>query len=166
MKHEGWKIATVALTFLIMLTLGINQSFVSYSNNFTTTGHGSNGTVIVVAIEKGLMVHGGITVSYEGAAVGHPRVILPNGSAYTVYSSLQVNFSFGPVLFAGQTSEYGGPANLSISPSSPVDAGMISNVTNSFLHTVIDAYRENGINCYAIFIQNFSAARVIVVGGL
>lgn len=66
MKSGLWKIATVFLAFLILLTMGVNQSFVPYNNNFYTTGHGANGTVIVVAIEGGMMVHGQLTVFYQG----------------------------------------------------------------------------------------------------
>lgn len=165
MKSGLWKIATVFLAFLILLTMGVNQSFVSYNNNFYTTGHGANGTVIVVAIEGGMMVHGQLTVFYQGAASGNSQVVFPNGTSTTVNSSLHVNFDFGEVLFPSRTSKTGGPANLSISPSHPIAVGIIYDVPSSYLNTVIGAYNGNGINCYGIFVQNFSLVRAVVVGG-
>ena len=60
----------------------------------------------------------------------------------------------------------GGAGNLTVSPTSPIDAGVIYNVSRSFLGTAISSYENNGINSYAIFVQNISEVRVVVVGGL
>ncbi len=165
MKSRVWKFLTLAVALLILLILGIDQSFVSYSNNFNTTGYGANGTVIVVAVESNIMVHGELTVQYLGLAVGPPHVILPNGTVYTVYSSLKINFHSGPTIFSGQSGEVGGPANLSVSSSKPVDAGIISDVPASYLNTTIDIYKTSEIYCFAIFVQNFSAVQIVAVGG-
>jgi hypothetical protein len=113
-----------------------------------------------------MMVHGQLTVFYQGAASGNSQVVFPNGTSTTVNSSLHVNFNFAEVLFPSQTSETGGPANLSISPSHPIAVGIIYDVPSSYLNTVIGAYNGNGINCYGIFVQNFSLVRAVVVGGL
>lgn len=165
MKLKLWKVTAVILIILIVLILGLNQSFSSYSNTFFTQGDNSSGTVIVVAAEGNLMVHGRITVSFEGQLVGQPHVILPNGTEYTVHSELLLNFSFSPALYSGGVTQFGGPANISISPSQPIEAGVVTNVSSTFLQTAINSYKGYGINYYAIFIQNYSMVNVAVVGG-
>jgi hypothetical protein len=165
MKSRTWKIAAVILAFLIAITFGINQSFSSYSNHYFTTHYGSNGTVIIVVVESSLLVHGKITVNYEGQEAGIPIVILPNGTQYTVNSKLKLNFGFGLAPASGGNSVYGGPANISVSPSHPIYVNAVYNVPYKILRSVIDTYNGSGLNCYAIFVYNYSMVFVSVVGG-
>ncbi len=165
MKNRSWKIAAVILAFLIAVTFGINQSFSSYTNNYYTTQHGSNGTVIFVAVENSMLVHGRIEVNYEGQELGSPIVILPNGTEYKVTSQLDLNFSFAPVLASGSYSSFGGIANISVSSSHPIDVSLIPNVPYGFVKRAINYYNGTGLDTYALFVYNYSSVYVSVVGG-
>lgn len=165
MKSLTWKIAAVILAFLIPLTFGIDQSFSSYSNNYYTTQHGSNGTLIFLAVENSMLVHGRIEVTYEGQELGLPVVILPNGTDYKVTSQLDVNFSFSPVLASGSSSTFGGIANISVSPSHPIDVSLIPDVPYGFMKRAINFYKGMGLDTYALFVYNYSSVYVSVVGG-
>jgi hypothetical protein len=166
MKSWLWKTVVVVLVLMIILIMGINRSFTSYAAAYPTQNYGENGTIIIVAVAGGLAAHGKFTVVYQGVSAGQPHIILPNGSSVTVSSDFSIYFNFTYVPFSGQTYQSGGAANLTVSPSSPIDAGVIYNVQASYLETAINEYRSNGINSYAIFVQNFSTVRVVVVGGL
>ncbi len=166
MKPWIWKTVSVVLVFMIILTIGINRSFTSYEDSFYTQGYGENGTIIIVAVADGMDAHGKFTIVSEGLTAGKSTVTLPNGTSVTVSCGSSIYFNFSNVLFSGQSYQSGGAGNLTVSPTSPIDAGVIYNVSRSFLGTAISSYENNGINSYAIFVQNISEVRVVVVGGL
>ncbi|MEM0134693.1 MAG: hypothetical protein QXU18_05615, partial [Thermoplasmatales archaeon] len=79
------------------------------------------GTAIAVAMESNIIVHGKLIIFNRGLAAGNPQAIFPNGTAFTVNSSLTIIFHSDPSLLSGQSSEMGGPANLAVSLTHPVD---------------------------------------------
>lgn len=161
-SHMKWKLIALILSLIILVTFGLNGSFNSYSTQFSKASTGDNGTVVVVAALDGIMVHGNITI------YGSPTIYFQGGKSISMNSTAYIHFNFGIKPFRGQTSLSGGPANLTLSPYHPIDAGFITDVSSSSMQNFLNSYQSdgNGVNYFMIYVQNYHGISINVVGGI
>ncbi len=185
MKSRTFKIVSVALVLLTLLSIGFIYGFTSYNAVYATNVNsvGENGTIIAVVALDSVSVNGQIQLQWGGPANSNATILLHNGSEYTYNHStvflengtqyvlngshheMTIKFHFNGKHFSGQTTATGGIINESLSPSHPIDSGTISNTSLNYYESYFPGYMSGqGTNYFSIFIENSAIASVTVEG--